>query len=61
MKKLRVVLVYIWAVVLVLLVPVMFFSFGSGLPEKLGRKIPIKEGTFNRGNGSLQSDKAVSK
>jgi hypothetical protein len=61
MKKFRIVLIYIWAVILVLLVPVMFFTFGSGLPEKVGRKLPLKEGTFNQGNGSLQSDRAVAK
>jgi hypothetical protein len=48
---------YIWAVILVLLVPVIFFSFGSGLVEKVGRKIPIREGTFNSQDGSLQLTK----
>jgi hypothetical protein len=61
MKKIQIVLVYIWAVLLVFFVPVMFFSFSSGLPEKLGRKIPLKEGSFQQRDGSLQSDRVAPK
>jgi hypothetical protein len=48
---------YIWAVILVILIPVIFFSFGSGFVEKVGKKIPIREGTFNSHDGSLQVSK----
>jgi hypothetical protein len=52
----RIRLMYLIAVLLVLLVPLMFFAFGSGLVEKIGRKIPIREGTFNA-TGELQIDR----
>jgi hypothetical protein len=47
---------YLIAVLLVLLVPLMFFAFGSGIVEKIGRKIPIREGTFSA-TGELQLDR----
>lgn len=57
LARLRISLMYIWAVILVLLIPMIFFSFGSGLLEKVGKKIPIREGTFNSQDGSFQLTK----
>ena len=51
--RLRVVVMYIVAVALLFLVPLIFMSLGSSLVEKIGRKIPIKEGTFNSNTGDL--------
>ncbi len=54
LKKARVKLMYLVAVLLVVLVPLFFFAFSSGLTQKLGKKIPIKEGTFDSKTGSLK-------
>jgi len=52
----RIKLMYLIAVLLVLLVPLMFFAFGSGIVKKIGRKIPIREGKFSA-TGELQLDR----
>ena len=52
--KIKIGLVYFWAVLLILLIPTMFFTFGSGLVQKIGKNIPIREGTFNSQDGSLK-------
>ncbi len=53
MKKIKTFLVYLWAVLLIFFIPYMFFSFGSGLPQKLGKHLPIREGDFSQRSGSL--------
>jgi hypothetical protein len=53
----RIRLIYFIAVLLVLLVPILFFAFGSGLVEKVGRKIPLREGRFSA-TGELQLDRS---
>lgn len=55
--KLRVVVMYIVAVALLFLVPLTFMSLGSSLVEKIGRKIPIKEGTFSSNTGDLSTSR----
>lgn len=55
--RLRVVIMYIVAVALLFLVPLTFMSLGSGLVEKIGRKIPIKEGTFSSNTGDLSTSR----
>ncbi len=57
LRKARVKLMYLVAVLLLLLIPVLFFAFSSGLTEKLGKKIPIREGTFDSKTGSLKLTK----
>jgi hypothetical protein len=52
--KIRMYLVYLLAVLLVLVVPLMFFAFQSGLPETLARVIPLREGTFVVENGKVR-------
>ena len=54
LTKTRTKLMYLIALLLIVLIPLLFFAFGSGLTEKLGRKIPIKEGTFDSKTGSLK-------
>ncbi len=53
LHKLKIGLIYLWAILLVLLVPVFFFSMNSPMVEKIARKIPIREGTFGE-DGSLK-------
>lgn len=53
MKKIRIGIVYLWAVLLALLVPVFFFSMNSPTVEKFAKKIPLREGNFGQ-DGSLQ-------
>lgn len=55
--RLRIVVMYIIALALVLLVPLSFMLQGTGLIQKIGRKIPIREGTFNSRNGDLSQQK----
>ena len=57
--RVRTVLMYLIAVGLVILIPLTFFFSGSGLMEKIGKKIPIKEGTFDSGSGQLKAEKPV--
>jgi len=57
LTKAKVKLMYLVAVLLIVLIPLLFFGFGSGLTEKLGKKIPIKEGTFDSKTGSLKLTK----
>jgi hypothetical protein len=52
----RIRVMYLVAILLLLLVPVMFFAFGTGLVERIGRKIPIREGTFDA-SGGLQIER----
>lgn len=54
LAKSRTKLMYLIALLLIVLIPLLFFAFGSGLTEKLGKKIPIKEGTFDLKTGSLK-------
>jgi hypothetical protein len=53
MQKIKSFLVYLWAFLLILMIPAMFISFGSGLAQKLGKHLPIREGDFSQRNGSL--------
>jgi PDZ domain-containing secreted protein len=57
LTKTKVKLMYLVALLLIVLIPLLFFSLGSGLTEKLGKKIPIKEGTFDSKTGSLKVTK----
>jgi hypothetical protein len=57
LKKAKTKLMYLVALLLIVLIPLLFFSFGSGLTKKLGKKIPIKEGTFDSKTGSLKLTK----
>ena len=54
----RITVMYLIAILLIFLVPLIFISFGSGIVEKLGKKIPIKEGTFDPETGGLILDKS---
>lgn|GEM_PF-6124303 len=56
LAKIRIALVYLWAALLVLLVPVFFFNLNGPLIEKIGRKIPIHEGNFSSQAGTLKAD-----
>ena len=51
--KIRITVMYIIAIILIILVPLIFISFGSGMIEKFGKKIPIKEGTFDPESGKF--------
>jgi hypothetical protein len=55
LKKAKIGVVYLWAVLLIVLIPIIFFNLGSGLVQKIGKKIPIREGTFNSQDGSLKT------
>ena len=52
--KIRITVMYFIAILLIMLVPLIFISFGSGIIEKFGKKIPIKEGTFDSESGKLK-------
>jgi len=53
---LRIKLMYLVALLLILLIPLIFFSFGSGLLEKVAKKIPLREGNFTNG-GQLNTSR----
>lgn len=55
--RIRITVMYLIAILLIILVPLIFISFGSGIIEKFGKKIPIKEGTFDPETGGLILDK----
>lgn len=55
--KIRIKIMYIVAVFLLILIPLLFFSFSSGLIEKIAKKIPLKEGTFDSKSGELKLTK----
>jgi len=52
----RIRIMYLVGILLVLLVPLLFVAFGSGLVEKAGKKIPLREGKFGA-TGELQLDR----
>jgi hypothetical protein len=56
----RVRIMYLVGVLLVLLVPLLFVAFGSGIVEKVGKKIPLHEGKFGA-TGELQLDRSSSR
>ncbi|TKJ28616.1 hypothetical protein CEE39_09960 [bacterium (candidate division B38) B3_B38] len=56
--RMRITVMYLVAILLIILVPLIFISFGSGIVQKLGKKIPIKEGTFDPETGGLILDKS---
>ncbi len=56
--RIRIAVMYLVAILLIILIPLIFISFGSGIIEKVGRKIPIKEGTFDPETGGLILDKS---
>ena len=57
--RIRITVMYLVAILLIILVPLIFISFGSGIIEKFGKKIPIKEGTFDPETGGLILDKSA--
>ena len=59
--KIRIGFIYLWAILVVLLVPNFFFSLNGRLVEKVGKKIPIREGTFQDQRGSLQMSEPAAK
>ena len=56
LRALRERLMYLIAVLLILLIPLIFFSFGSGLIEKVAKKIPLREGNFSGAGGVLKAE-----
>lgn len=56
--RIRIAVMYLVAILLIFLIPLIFIGFGSGIIEKVGRKIPIKEGTFDPETGGLILDKS---
>jgi hypothetical protein len=55
--RLRIGFMYIIAFVLLILVPLLFMNMTPQNIEKLGKKIPIREGTFESRDGGLAPDK----
>jgi len=58
LRALRARLMYVIALLLILLIPLIFISFGSGLITKVAKKIPLKEGNFSGTGGVLHVDRA---
>jgi hypothetical protein len=57
LRALRERLMYLVAVLLILLIPLLFISFGSGLIEKVAKKIPLREGNFSGAGGVLKAER----
>ncbi|MCU0849440.1 MAG: hypothetical protein MUD12_16275 [Spirochaetes bacterium] len=53
-RRLGVKFMYLLALTLVFLVPVFYMMFKSGIIETIGKKIPIKEGTFVEADGEIK-------
>ena len=58
LQALRVRVMYLIALLLILLVPLIFISFGSGLITKVAKKIPLREGNFSGAGSVLDVDRA---
>jgi hypothetical protein len=57
LQTLRIRMMYLIALLLILLIPLIFISFGSDIIVNIAKKIPLKEGKFSNTRGQLSIER----